>query len=216
MDGGHRSHVRVRDHEAGPLLGVERLEDAHHLVEIVADAAHHLGLRNVAERPSAVAGQLVHDGQPVRIGGAARPGDLERLEITLGGVDQVADDVADLPVRAGGRCLPGAWLLGHREHAFRFVADDPEDGVLPLVGHRVPRAHSGPSPCMSAPAGPDDQRWRTGPVAVPPGSHRPHDSSHHEPQRTTRPRVNAFQLFGAKWAEARAAAVLTGPGWHVH
>src|SRR6266516_1361515 len=31
----------------------------------------------------------------------------------------------------------------------------------------------------------------------------PHNSSHHEPQRTTRPRVNAFQFFGVKWAEAQ-------------
>src|SRR5262249_7565318 len=47
-------------------------------------------------------------------------------------------------VPAGGG-FPGAGRLGHREHAFRFVADDLEDGVFPLVGHGVPRAHSGSS-----------------------------------------------------------------------
>jgi len=67
----------VRHYQAAPFLGGERLQDAHHLVEITANAAHHLGLRDAAERPCPVAGQLVHDGQPVRIGGAARPGGLE-------------------------------------------------------------------------------------------------------------------------------------------
>jgi hypothetical protein len=76
-EGRHRPHVHVRDHQAAPLLGAERLQDAHHLVQIGPDAAHHLGLRDAAERPSPVAGQLVHDGQPMHIGGAARPGGLE-------------------------------------------------------------------------------------------------------------------------------------------
>jgi hypothetical protein len=67
----------VRDYQTAPFLGGERLQDAHHLVEITADAPHHLRLRDAAERPSPVAGQLVHDGQPVRIRGAARPGRLE-------------------------------------------------------------------------------------------------------------------------------------------
>jgi hypothetical protein len=161
-EGRHRPHVHMRDDEPAPLLGRQRLEDAHHLVEIAADAAHHLRLRDTAERAPAVAGQFMHDGQPVCVRAAACPGGLEGLEVPLGGVDDVPNDVADLPFRARGGSLPRAGCLGHREHAFRLFADDPEDGVLPLIGHRIPRAHCGPSPRMSAPFGPEGQPWRAG------------------------------------------------------
>src|SRR5262249_49479621 len=50
-------------------------------------------------------------------------------------------DVADLPLGTCGGFFPGAGRPGHREHAFRLIADDLEDGVFPLVGHGVPRAH---------------------------------------------------------------------------
>ena len=106
----------------------------------------------VPEGAAAVAGQLVHDGQPVCLGGAARPCGLECLEVALGGVHDVADDVADLPLGACGGSFPGAGRLGHREHAFRLIAYDLEDGFFPLVGHGVPRAHMWFLSWLSVPA----------------------------------------------------------------
>src|SRR5437763_1756130 len=41
---GHRAHVEMRHDEAAPLLLGERLQDAHHRVQVLADPAHHLGL----------------------------------------------------------------------------------------------------------------------------------------------------------------------------
>jgi len=50
---------------------------------------------------------------------------------------------------------------------------------------------------MSAPFGPEGQPWRAGRKRCRRGGQAPHNSSHHEPQRTTRPCVNAFQFLPA-------------------
>src|ERR1700691_4236907 len=130
----HRTHVEVRDHEAGPLVGRQRLQDPHHLVQVAAHPVHGLLLRQHAERDRLLTRALVHAGQPERVRrlGAA-PRGLERREVALGGVDQVTDDVLDPPVFAGGWRLPRARPFGQLEHAVRLIADDAQDGVLALV-----------------------------------------------------------------------------------
>jgi len=60
---------------------------------------------------------------------------------------------------------------------------------------------------MSAPFGPEGQPWRAGRKRCRRWRPAPHNSSHDEPQRTTHPRVNAFQSFGPKRAAAQPSAV---------
>jgi hypothetical protein len=83
--------------------------------------------------------QLRHDEQTVRRRGrAAGAGRLERLEIALGDVDHVADDVPHLPVPAGGRLLPVLGDLGELEHALGFLAHGLQQLVFAGGVRRVP------------------------------------------------------------------------------
>jgi hypothetical protein len=43
------------------------------------------------------------------------------------------------------------------------------------------------------------------------GGHAPHDSSHHEPQRTMRPHVNASGVLGAGWMSQPGSMSQPGP-----
>src|SRR5271170_2300543 len=85
---------------------------------------------------------LVHARQPVRgrdLGSAPRG--LERREVALGGVDEMADYVLDTPAFAGGRGVPRTRPSRQFEQPVRLVADNAENGVLALIRRRVPLAH---------------------------------------------------------------------------
>ena len=127
------------DHQAGPVFVAQPLEDGHHLREVVADAPHHLRLGEGAERLRVLVERIRHDEQAV--GGRslfAGAGHLEGLQVALGDVGHVADDVAHLPVAAGGRLLPVLRDLGELEHALGFFPDGAQQVLLAGGVGRVP------------------------------------------------------------------------------
>ena len=94
-----RAHVLVRHEEAAPLLGVEALDEGEHLGPVLLEPSQQLVLRGAAERLRALVDVAVHVPHAERIRrGAAGPRDVDAREVALGGVDEVPDDVAHLPV----------------------------------------------------------------------------------------------------------------------
>jgi hypothetical protein len=66
------------------------------------------------------------------------PGCIESVEVGLGGVNDVPDDVAHLPLGARGRCRPGLWYSSQREEAFGLISHHAQNRVLALIRHGVP------------------------------------------------------------------------------
>ena len=72
--------------------------------------------------------------------GARCPGTrgVEADEVALGDVDEVPDDVADLPVGAVGRRLPGAGRISQGEQVLGLGVDDAQQIFLSRIRSCVP------------------------------------------------------------------------------
>jgi hypothetical protein len=135
----------VRHEEAVPRVGVERLDESEHAVAIGPEPADELVLGCVPERQRTPVDVLVHVPHAERIGRRLAIGrEVPRREVALGRVDQVADDVAHLPVARRRRRLPDARCRGHREHVVGLLADRSEQVVLAREIEEVPLAHRCP------------------------------------------------------------------------
>lgn len=136
------SHVLVRHQEATPLVGVEALEDRQHLGSVLVEPREQLVLRHVAEGERAAVDVLVHALHAQWVGRrAAGASGVEAAEVALGGVDEVADDVADLPVaRRRGR-LPRGRRRRQREHLVRLRPHGAQQVVLARRVEEVPLTH---------------------------------------------------------------------------
>jgi hypothetical protein len=112
-----RSHVLVRDHETRPVVGRQRRELTHHAFAVVAQPADQLLPGYLPQFLGA--GVDVHGHVPEAqglLGGGIGASTGERGQIALGGVDEVADDVAGLPRHARGGPLPALRVGDQIEH----------------------------------------------------------------------------------------------------
>ena len=142
-----RAHVLVRHEEATPRVGVEALDEGEHLGPVLVEPRQQLVLRGASERQRALVHVPVHAPHAERIrGGAAGPRHVDAVEVALGGVDEVADDVAHLPVARGRRCLPRRRRRCQRQHLVRVLADRSQQVVLAGEVAELPLAHVGPPP----------------------------------------------------------------------
>ena len=144
-EGGERAHVAVGCLEAAPLVLGERLEDVHHLGVVGLEPVDELALRRAPEGLGAGVDVLVHAPHAERLGGlAGPPGGVEAAEVPLGGVDEVPDDVAHLPVPGGGGRLPCPGLRRQHQEGARLLPQHAHQVVLALVVHEVPVTHGNP------------------------------------------------------------------------
>ncbi len=95
---GHRSRIRVRDHESFPLRGRERLEDRVELLRVLLESSQGLLPRELAEVLCVVVERRGHHLKACRVGGAALLGLVPVLHVTLEDVDHVPHEVARLPL----------------------------------------------------------------------------------------------------------------------
>src|SRR5918997_5541683 len=119
------------DHEACPILLTNVLEYLHGAVEGIVEAGQKFFAGRVTKllrKPVCVARHLVDGRDP--FGDVTSPSDLEPVDVTLGGIDEVADDVSDLPVTGAGRHLPVLRRLRESEELLRLVAHDSQEIVL--------------------------------------------------------------------------------------
>jgi hypothetical protein len=112
------------------------------LSRVAAEPGEQVVAADVAESPRAGVdgGSHVHQRDAgVRLAAAA--GGVEADEVALGGVDQVADDVPDLPrARRGGR-LPDGRVRDEGEHAVGLGLDGTAEVVPAVRAHEVPGVH---------------------------------------------------------------------------
>src|SRR5690606_37080857 len=118
-----------------------------------------LRLRHRAQGAGTLVDVLGHVGQAQRVRRyAPAAGRVEAGEVRLGGVDQVSDHVADLPVTGAGGRLPPLWVGRQRQHALGLAAPDPVD-VPAAAGLQEVPAHDRP-PHVDRSAQRSPGRWR--------------------------------------------------------
>ena len=141
----HRAHVGVGDHQAGPVVGAERLEDPLHLVRsrrAAAPSSPPAAPRGTRSRPRwparAITGRPYGAGtSPVPAGRVEGRGSSPRSCRRCGRRRRGSSSRRRPSARSQA---PGS--LGQREHPLGLVPHHPQDGVLALVRHRVPLAHA--------------------------------------------------------------------------
>src|SRR5439155_15980783 len=93
--------------EARPVVGLQRRELPHHALAVVAQPGDQLLPGHLPERLGPLVDVHGHVSEAQRIfDGGVTAGTGERRQVALGGVDEVADDVAGLPVLARGGGVP--------------------------------------------------------------------------------------------------------------
>jgi len=135
--------------QSWPVVGRQRRELLHPALAVVAQPADKLLPGHLPERLRAPVDVHGHVPEAQRLFGVSvAAGTGERRQVALGGVDQMADDVAGLPVLARGRRLPPRRVRHEVEHRLHLSPEDVQHpflarGVLEVPG-RIARRHGSP------------------------------------------------------------------------